>query len=201
MASVTDYQSLVTSQHADKPRFMAMVAATVAGYAGVQAVAASLVVEFDIDHAYGDRLDTIGVVVGLDRNLRPVSPGAYVQAPPDVAPLSDSDYAVLLRGKIMANQWDGTTSGAYAVLQNALGPASRVFTVDNQDMSMLVCVAGAVPPATFKAALSGGYMGIKPATVRVNFRYPTGPGGPLLGLGVHNQFIAGLGTGVWASRT
>lgn len=203
MAGTLDYQNLVTSEHAPKPKFMALIAATTQGFVDLQAFLATLQIEFDVDSARWTQLDAIGVRVGLDRNLRATAPGIYVQAPPDgTTPLTDDDYRVLLRGKIGANQWDGTIDGAFTDLTGIFGDTgSTLFMLDNQDMSMVIAVAGAVPDASFQAALAGGYMQVRPAAVQASYVFPTAPGGPLFGFGVDNEFIGGFSHGVWAHIT
>jgi hypothetical protein len=203
MSTTNDYRARITSEHADKPKYGAMIEAAVSGFVGLQNFLGSLATEFDLDSARWQQLDAIGARVGLDRSLRATAPGVFVQAPPaGVVPLVDSDYQILIRGKIGANQWDGTIAGAYAKLRGMFGNSgSRLFMVDNQDMSITVAVAGAVPSAAFKAALSGGYMQVRPCGVLANYVFPTAPGGPLFGFGVNNEFIAGIGSGVWAAAS
>lgn len=193
------YLRLLPSGHADKPKFTAMVGAVTQGFDSVRGFLGSLLTEFDIDVARWQQLDMIGQRVGLDRNLRATTQGLYVQAPPaGSVPLSDSDYQVLLRGKIGANQWDGSVSGAYQNLLGIFGAggASSLIIQDNQDMSIYVCVTGAVPGSGFKAALSGGYMQVRPAGVQAFYVYPTAPGGALFGFDMNNQYVQGFEAGV-----
>lgn len=202
MTSTSDYTGLITSEHAARPKFAATVAAATSGLVDLQNFLGALVTEFDVDSARWKQLDLIGQRVGLDRSLRATAPGIFTQAPPSGSiPLSDADYRVLLRGKIGANQWDGTIAGAYQYLRGALGAGSGLFIIDNQDMSIVICVSGAVPSTGFKAALSGGYMQVRPGGVSASYLFPTAPGGPLFGLDIDNEFIGGLDHGVWSSPT
>lgn len=203
MADISDYQNLVTSEHAGKPKFMAMIAAVAGAFVDQQNFLDSLPDAFDIDQATGHRLDVIGQWVGLDRSLKATAPGIYTPAPPaGVVPLSDADYQTLLRGKVGSNNWKGSISSAYDKLTYIFGTSgSRLFMIDNQDMTETVCVAGNVPSAGFKAALTGGYMQVRPCGVDANFKFPTAPGGPLFGFGIDNQFVGGFGHGVWLSNS
>lgn len=200
MASVANYTGLITSEHAPRPNFVATVGVVAGCWVDLQNLLYSLPTEFDVDYARWTSLDALGVRIGLDRNLRAISPGLYVQAPPaSLVPLSDIDYSYLLHGKIGANKWDGSIGDAYVNLLSIFGAyGSRLFLIDNQDMSITVAIAGAVPDLAMQAALSGGYMQARPAGVLAKYVYPTAPGGPLFGFGVENQFISGFGIGVWA---
>lgn len=200
MADIDTYLALIPSQHADKPKYVAMVSAVAQTMVDLQNFLATLRAEFDIDTARWTSLDSIGVRVGLNRDLRATTPGLYVQAPdPSIVPLDDTDYQTLLRGKIGANQWNGTIQGAFEHLSAIFGDTgSALFMVDNQDMSMIVAVAGTVPSDGLKAALAGGYMQVRPAAVEASYVFPSAPGGPLFGFDLDNEFIAGFDTGVWA---
>jgi hypothetical protein len=180
---------------------MAMVGGVLQGAVDQNNFIRTLVQEFDVDFARWQELDAIGLWAGLDRNLRATAPGIYVPAPPaGVVPLGDDDYRTLLHGKIGANLWDGTINGAFDHLTGIFGTSGSVlFMIDHQDMTMTIAVAGAVPSAAFKAALSGGYMQVRPAGVLADYAYPSAPGGPLFGFDVENQFIAGFDVGVWAT--
>ena len=201
MVAITDYQALITSLHADKPKFMAMVGAVTQGFVDNTNFIQSLPAAFDIDQAQWTELDKIGVWVGLDRSLRATAPGLYVQAPPvGIVPLIDADYQILLKGKIGSNNWNGTIKDAFVKLTNIFGETGSVlFMIDNQNMSMIIAIAGDVPSDAFKAALSGGYMQVRPCGILAEYLYPTEPGGPLFGFDVDNEFIGGFDHGVWSS--
>jgi len=53
MTAVTDYTSLITSEHANKPNFVAVVNALANSVAAITAVAQSLSTDFDLDAATG----------------------------------------------------------------------------------------------------------------------------------------------------
>lgn len=197
--SVADYTALITAQHATRPRFVAMVGAVAGGFVDLQTFTNSAVPEYDIDTARWLQLDALGIRIGLDRNLRATTPGLFTQAPPGVAPLSDSDYSVLLHGKIGANKWDGTKTSAFVNVQNLFpGTGARVFYLDHQNMSITICVAGAVLNAGIKQALICGYMQVRPEGVLADFQF-TSAAAPIFGLDLENDYIAGLDVGAWAT--
>lgn len=199
--TISTYTNLVPSANASAPKFMAMLAATLQPFVDLQAFTESVTPARDVDTAQWKQLDDLGEWVGLSRYLRQLAPGITMPPPPPgVTPLPDSDYRVLLRGKIGSNHWLGTPLSAYQKLTNVFaGSGSYLFISDNQDMSEMVAISGNVPSLTFQAALAGGYMQVRPAAVYAKYAFPTAPGGPLFGFGPETQFIAGFDHGVWAS--
>ena len=69
MAQVSDYTGLITSEHADKPKFMAMVAAVAQCAVDQMTLLQSMPTAFDLDAAVGVQLDAVGIWVGLNRNI------------------------------------------------------------------------------------------------------------------------------------
>lgn len=217
MAELTDYTALITSAHSDKPRFMATVSALVQPLVDQMNLLASMPGKFDLDVAVGDQLDTIGVWVGVSRKIRTPLTGIYFsfdiaglgfdqgtwKGPfdPDtgLTVLDDDTYRLVIRAKIGANHWDGTLEQSAAILNSIFDTDTHVFIEDHQDMSMTIGIAGKVPPATFLALLSGGYIPLKPEGVRVNYTIVTTvDGSPLFGFDMSNQLVAGFDVGAWS---
>lgn len=197
MSAVADYTGLITAQHAQRPKFVAMVGAVVGGLVDLQNFTTSLIAEFDVDTARWKQLDALGVRVGLDRNLRATAPGLYTQAPAGAAPLSDSDYSTLLHGKIGANRWNGTKSDALVNVENLFpGTGAKVFYLDHQNMTITIGVAGAVLNYSMRQALICGYMGVRPEGVLADFVFTTAAA-PIFGLDLETDYIAGLDVGAW----
>lgn len=196
--TIADYTKLITSEHAPRPKFMATVSVLAGCFVDLQAFLRSLPGEFDVDNAKWKQLDALGVRIGLDRNLRATTPGLYTQVAPGVVPLSDTDYSILLRGKIGANQWDGTKANAFINVQNLFpDTGAKVFYIDHQDMSITIGVSGAVLNEAMRQALMGGYLGVRPEGVLADYRFTTAPA-PIFGLDLNNDYIAGLDIGAWA---
>ncbi|VVE79426.1 DUF2612 domain-containing protein [Pandoraea sputorum] len=217
MADITDYTGKITSEHADKPRFTAMVAAVAQCFVDAQNALASMPDSFDLDSAVGKQLDDVGLWVGVTRNVSTPLSGVYFsfdtvglgfdqgvwKGPfdPDtgVTTLDDETYRLLIRARIGANHWDGTLAGSKAILSQVFGPDTHVLIQDNQDMSITVGISGKVPSALFLALLSGGYIPIKPQTVRVNYYLVTTvDDAPMFGFDMSNQYVAGFDVGAWA---
>lgn len=68
-ASVSTYTKLITSEHNQRPNFMAMIAATVQPSVDTQNLLAGFAQLFDLDSATGDQLDKLGEWIGVSRNL------------------------------------------------------------------------------------------------------------------------------------
>lgn len=217
MADLTEYTALITSEHSDKPRFMAVVSTLVQPLVDQMNLIESMPGKFDLDVAVGDQLDTIGVWVGVSRKIRTPLTGIYFsfdiaglgfdqgtwKGPfdPDtgLTVLDDDTYRLVIRAKIGANHWDGTLEQSAAILNSIFDTGTHVFIEDHQDMSMTIGIAGKVPPATFLALLSGGYIPLKPEGVRVNYTIVTTvDGSPLFGFDMSNQLVAGFDVGAWS---
>ncbi|MDR9240711.1 hypothetical protein FEP07_04742 [Burkholderia multivorans] len=218
MAELTEYTALITSEHRDKPRFMAVVGALVQPLVDQMNVLQSMPGKFDLDNAVGVQLDDVGLWVGVSRKIRTPLTGIYFsfdvaglgfdqgiwKGPfdPDtgLTVLDDDTYRLVIRAKIGANHWDGTLASSAAILNSIFGADTHVFIEDHQDMSMTIGIAGKVPSAVFLALLAGGYIPLKPEGVRVAYTLVTSvDGSPLFGFDVNNQYIAGFDTGVWGT--
>lgn len=190
MANPLDYTSLITSEHNQQPNYMAMLQVFAQWAADRLNMLASFPTLFDIDTAMGDQLDKLGNWIGVSRNIQAAG---SVQT---LVVLTDANYRVLLKSKILSNNWDGTVPGAYAVLNSifALSPTPLII-VDNQDMTMFVIIEsnGGVVDPQLLAILVNGTISVKPAGVSV-FYYQTS-GQPIFGLDFDNSTIGGLDHG------
>lgn len=216
MAQASDYTALITTQHADKPKFMAMVAVVAQCFGDQINVMQSIPAAFDLDNAVGVQLDAVGLWAGIRRQVRtPLNvyfsldtaglgfdQGNW-QGPFDpstgLTSLDDGTFRTLIRAKIAANSWDGTVPGAAAAYSNLFaGSASNIFIQDNQDMTMTVGVSGEIPSALLRALFSGGYLPLKPEGVHASYVVPSVNDTSLFGFDVSNQYIAGFDAGSWA---
>lgn len=216
MAQTSDYIGLVTSEHADKPKFIATLSALVQSFVDLQNVTLQIPFDFDLDGAIGVQLDAVGEWAGITRNVNTPLTGVYFSLDtaglgfdqgvwkgpfdPDsgVVSLDDDTYRLLIRAKIGANNWDGTLGTSAAILNSIFGGGTYAFIQDNGDMSITYGIAGTVPSALFLALLRGGYIPLKPEAVHINGYYVTSnPGGPLFGFDVENNLISGFDVGAW----
>lgn len=152
MVDVSQYTGLITSEHADKPKFTAMVSAVAQCFVDQQNALGTFIPSFDLDEAVGDQLDTLGAWVGIGRRVRTPLTGVYFsfdiagvgfdqgvwQGPFDpstgITVLDDDTYRLLIRAKIGANHWDGTLASSAAILNLIFqgGTTPRHLTATNE---------------------------------------------------------------------
>jgi len=147
MRDIAGYLSLVTSEHADKPKFMATIAASVAALANVQFELLATSDAFDLDTAVGVQLDAVGKWAGISRTINIPLPSPWFSFDDpirglDKAPmkgtfdvgtyltrLDDDTFRRLIRAKIIANKGDGTIASAYAALAEFLTDTGSLLIV------------------------------------------------------------------------
>lgn len=213
---MTNYTDLITPSHRDKPKFAATVEAVTDPVKEVISAIAHLPVDFDLDTAIGAQLDVVGQWVGRTRHVlvpiarywlslgiagRGLGEAEWYQDVPteeNVRDLDDDTYRLLLRAKILANNWDGTATGAVAAFQTLFGDEALIFLDDPQTMNVTFCFAGQLPAALYLILFARGYVPLKSGGVGTQYRVTSVNGSPIFGLGVSNSYIAGLGTGALA---
>lgn len=212
-----DYLNLITSEHRGKEKFEATVAAGVSPFSKLQAVMQGLPADFDIDQAVGVQLDAVGAWIGRSRRIDTPLVGVYFtwddlasdgwesgiwKGPfdPDsgLVDLPDDAYRVLLKAKIAANIWDGTIPGACAIWATVF-TSSQLVIQDNQDMSMVVGIAGQPLSIVDQALLTNGYIPLKPEGVRIQYYAIAPAAGALFAWDAdEGSALAGWDTGQWA---
>ena len=206
------YLNLITSQHRQRPRFMATVEALLRPAQGVADLLDTMRTTFDLDTAIGNQLDAVGVRVGRTRYLRTPLEGVFFswnvagvgwqegvwKGPYDpdtgLVRLPDDLYRTLLRAKVAANAWDGTIPGAYAVWSTVFAETgASIIIQDNQDMSMVVGIANMPLTPVFEQLLLQGYVPLKPEGVRIKWYAVTPDGGPLFAWNCDSKALKGWG--------
>lgn len=215
LPTVSDYLGLITSEHQGKPNFTAMIQAMAGATVTIQDVIASMIGVFDLDLAVGAQLDVIGQWAGISRNVNIPIGNVYFSwdgtnaglgwdngtwqpfnTPSSVTVLPDDTYRTLIRAKIAANAWDGTTEGAYAIW-TAVFPDLNILIQDNEDMSYDLIIVGAVPDALTQALITQGYIPLKPEGIRVNNYYIPVVTGPAFGWDLDTPYVQGWDAGAW----
>ena len=214
-----EYLAIITSQHAGRPRFVATVEAILRPAQGIDGLLQEMRAAFDLDAALGAQLDATGLWIGRTRYVRTPLDGVYFSwgdegvgwgqglwqglYDPDsgIVRLPDDIFRALLKAKVAANAWDGTIPGAYEVWATAFSETgSTIIIEDNQDMSMVVGIAGVPFSPVFEQLLIQGYVPLKPVGVRIAWYAITPEGGPLFAWNSESSALDGWNTASWPQK-
>jgi hypothetical protein len=157
--TIQPYLNLITSQHRTKPKFNDwLYTALSTVYDGISATE-SINDAFDIDRAKGSQLDVIGEILGRSRYL-PFQPGNGFSPT-----LSDDNYRIALKAKVIQNGWDGTIPSIYSIWYSLFSDLTMNI-VDNQNMTMSVLIDSNTQMDTvITEMIAAGYIVPKPAGV------------------------------------
>lgn len=213
--TTADYLALITSAFQGKAKFTAMITTDASPSIQLQNLLNQMIAIFDVDTAVGDQLDILGQWVGISRNVSiPIADVFFSwdsadytlgweygtwqpnEAPSTITVLPDDAYRTLVKAKIAANSWDGTTDGAYAIW-DALFTQFTILIKDNLDMSYDLAVVGGIIDSLTLALITGGYIPLKPEGVRVNAYYVTVDSGPVFSWDTESTLLAGWEEGSW----
>ena len=214
MSAVADYTGLITSEHASKPNFSAMVAAVAGCFVNLQNLLVSMVQAFNLPFAQGVQLDQIGQWVGISRNIDvPITVQGFswnVQGlgwnqanwgsstSGSITQLDDDTYRQLIYAKIGANSWNGNANSAQSILQAAFAATAGVNVAldDNQNMTISFYLTGQPISNIMQAVLQQGLLPLKSVGVAVSgYFMASAPQTPIFGLDFENSYIAGLDVG------
>jgi hypothetical protein len=157
-----DYTQLITSEHSQQPQFMALVELWTDTIADITDLIDSMPALFDLDQAIGAQLDVLGEWIGLNRAVggillvqffgfsddtsalafgelsNPSVGGRFYElgeSTTSTAILSDPEYRILLKAKILQNQWNGSAVQFQEALYSVLGISLPIQLVINGDFS------------------------------------------------------------------
>jgi hypothetical protein len=160
-----DYTTLITSQHTDKPKFVALVQALSGAVDGITQAIQSLPQAFDLDNALGKQLDIDGEWIGQSRAVGGVLTLGYFGFSDNVvatnfgeendpsiggrfyeedepftstAVLADPEYRLVLKAKIIRNHYDGTTEEIVNALKLIFNAPAHVE--DNGTMNLTIVI-------------------------------------------------------------
>lgn len=159
---IADYLNVITSEHRGQPKYMAMLTAYLRKLQDAQMVLEAFDLHFDLNEAIGAQLDKLGEVVGRSRILQfqPVGSSAV---------LDDDNYRLIIKAKILQNQWDGTIEDMGNLFKQIF-PDMTIEIIDNQNMSMEIQVLGLKNNIQLQM-LNNGYIIPKPEGVRIKVAY------------------------------
>lgn len=212
--TINNYTELVTSAFALQPNFIAMIEAIAALPVRVQELLAEMIPLYDLDVAVGQQLDVIGQWAGISRKVTIPISGVYFSwddldsdgwdfgvwrpdtAPSTITTLPDDVYRTLIRAKIAANQWDGTTEGAYTIWSDVF-PTFTILIQDNCDMSYDLIILGGVVDSLTLALIEGGYIPLKPEGIRIAAYFVSVDTNPGFAWDIENIYLQGWDEGSW----
>jgi hypothetical protein len=195
---LSDYTNLITSEHKNKPNFMASVVAAVQPFVDIQDCLNIINASFDIDEAIGAQLDVIGEWLGLSRDLQiPITnlffswdtidlgwdEGIWYytyEVTTNTVALSDDIYRAALKLRAAYCGFDGTVGALQSLLADQFGqlfPELSLVAIDGYDMSLTYQLYG--QKLFGKYTLNGltpiiqelflqSFLTLKPATISVN---------------------------------
>lgn len=212
--TVADYTGVITSEHAQKPNFIAVLSALVALPLQVQALFQSMIPLFDVDEALGVQLDAVGAWVGISRKVSTPIYNVYFSfdeaattgwdfgtwqpsnLPVAVTSLPDDAYRLLIKARIAANNWDGTTEGAYTVF-NSIFTRFQILIQDNYNMSYNLGVTGGVVDSLTLALLTGNYIPLRPQGIRIAEYFVTVDTNPIFSWDIASTALGGWDAASW----
>lgn len=215
--TIIDYLNLITSEFRQQPIFTSTISTDVSIQSRVQELLSAMIPLFDVDVAVGEQLDIIGQWVGISRNVAIPIENVYfswddqvfdgwdygtwqpANAPTTVTVLPDDSYRILIKAKIAANSWDGTTDGAYAIWDTVFTNFT-ILIQDHQNMSYDLAVIGGIVDSLTRALITGGYIPLKPEGVHVNEYLFSVDTNPAFGWDLDSDFVKGWDEGSWLSE-
>lgn len=196
-----DYTQLITSEHNQRPKFTAMVAAVANAWGAVYDFTKTIPAEFDLDAAIGAQLDVIGLWVGQSRLIPNVLLVQYFGFDGNPAALNfgeegnasvggrffnetdpidgstllaDPEYRTIIRARIVRNNAKGLTEDFIKSLQFIFNAPAIID--DQGDMAVSVYI-GRYLSLTELAIITGLDILPRPSGVRIRTRgYYNGTG-------------------------
>lgn len=159
------YLDLITSEHVNKPKYMSWVEVLLTPFIDIINLNDTIKKSFNLKDAVGVQLDTLGKILVLDRqvNFQPTDGSSPI--------LDDYYYRMILKAKVVKNQWKGTISNFYYFWSVLFSdqPLS-IYLVDNQNMEPVVVIWDSQVTSMIQDLLTNGYIMPKPAGLGLTVR-------------------------------
>lgn len=144
---VDEYLKLLTSQYADKPKYIKTISLLLNMVEPVFNCGVYFDENFDLDESQGSQMDKLGEIVGADRRLKyDPTQGQYPLLP-------DRSYRNLLKATIAKNHWKGDITELKTLWKNIFG--TGIIVQDNQDMTATIAVIGECDSLTLEMIKQG----------------------------------------------
>jgi len=208
------YLSLVTSEYANQPNFMATLTDLITPFVNTIALAEGMYQYFNINTAVGDQLTKLGEWLNIPRSVEQPVPNVYFSldsttlgldqgsmfGPGDslfgLVALPDNIYSQILQAFIAIWNTNPTKANYYAALSPLFAPAQLVIQGDNAN-NLFYGLTSQPNNAVIAYLFTQGYFGVAPAGVNAygfNISGTTTPV-PFFGLDLENSVISGLDVG------
>lgn len=186
MAMIDSYLNLITSEHRDKPKYMAMVTALLQHSDDIFALGITIDDEFDVMLATGAQEDILGILTGVSRVLD-------FQPQKGISPVLDNAaFRTLIRAAIAKNMWKGGIMDLKEIWDVLFGDG--IMVQDNQNMTIDVTVVGDSYDQISKNMIKNGYIVPKPQSVRMDTYFSEGP---IFGYDMETKVIRGYDEARW----
>lgn len=191
-----DYSLLLTSEYENSPNFIQTVQLTANAIGDITALLQSFPAQFDLDAAIGSQLDVDGQWIGFPRTIggvllvqffgfaddataltfgelgNPSIGGRFLELGEDTsstATLADPEYRLLLRAKILQNDWDGSVAEFEAAVSDVIAMPTTV--IDPGTSVVLIMPSQTVDPVLMQL-LTGFDLLPRAAGVRYQYIFP-----------------------------
>ena len=165
MTAVNQFPSLVTSYN-QKPKFVAMIKALTDGLYSFQELANIVPSLFNIDTAVGQQLDVLGQWIGFPRTLNISKQWfsfnepyegfdmgewyVFGDVPYTSVTLTDQLYRIILKAKILVNNFDGTRPAFEAILNQLFTLSDVTYKiVQTAPMTLVIHTQGTINQVVF----------------------------------------------------
>jgi Protein of unknown function (DUF2612) len=211
-----DYLNFITSEHNQRPKYLATVGISVDPLVQDQQLVAGIAGLFDLDYSVGEQEDFTGQWIGKSRWIE--LPNVFFswdtegvgwnqgnwKGPADAGTvlerLDDYHYRLLLYATVIANHWDGSIPNAYAAWDTLFQYTGlKVIIQDYGNMTMLYGLLSTTElDAVLVSMFLSGQMDLRPEGVelRAYALQPT-PGVPFFSWDSTSDSVHGWDTGSW----
>ena len=184
--TVNPYPSLATSYN-QRPKFLAMIQALTEAYWSLVQLSSRVDQFYNIDSAVGSQLDVLGKWIGFSRTLdiskrwfsfNELYEGfdlgnwyVFGDVPYESVTLTDQLYRVVLKAKILINQFDGTRPAFESILTKLFSLDTATFkVVQDSPMNVSVHVNGSINQIVF-FLLQEGILDFTPVGVSIKWEF------------------------------
>ena len=152
------YTDLITSEHATKPKFKSWVEVLLLPFVDCINLNDDIKKAFNLNTAVGVQLDTLGKILVQSRQMT-------FQPTDGSSPLlNDYYYRMILKAKVIKNQWKGTIHNFYSFWKILFeGQPLNIYLVDNQQMEPVVVIWSSQTPLMIQDFLRNNLIIPKPA--------------------------------------